>query len=97
MMRLVLLVTLLDFPTRLAKSLGISVFAAGLIASFMILMFILLMLVAATKGNPNPFITALLTFFVLAICTAIGWFPVWSLIILMLLIGLLYGKRLIGL
>jgi len=86
-----------EFGTRLGEALGVGDFVGGIIATFILLMFCLLLLVAASGKSPNTLITLLITFMVLTVGVALAWFPVWSLILLILLIGLLYGKEILRL
>lgn len=76
-------VNLLDLPAQLAGALGIPEFAAGLLISLVITLLVVLSILLISKGKA---ISSALLIGVVAIgfCTALGWFPAWLLVIVVL-------------
>lgn len=77
-------VNLLDLPTQLANALGIPEFAAGILVSFVITLLAVLSILLISKGKA---VSSALIIGVVAcgFCTALGWFPAWLLVIIVLL------------
>lgn len=88
-------VDLTEFDDRLGEALGVGAFGGGLILSFVILFFFLGMLGIITKRKPSTFMVVFLSFAILSACIAFGWFPVWSLIFLVLLLAFMFGDKII--
>jgi hypothetical protein len=75
-------------PTWLAERLGISVFAAGLLSSMIVLLMPLVLIIIFTRGK-GFVIELIVSILALSIDVAIGWLPVWlfGIIILMIAFG----------
>jgi hypothetical protein len=79
-------INLMDIPTFLAERLGISVFAAGLLASGVVILLPIIIISILTRGK--GFIMQLMvTLVFLGLDVAVGWLPVWLFAIVILLIA----------
>lgn len=89
-------VDITEFDDRLGEALGVGAFGGGLILSvfFMFLFFALMGLVM--RRQPSSLMTIFMGIAVASMCIAFGWFPVWSLIIIILLISFLFGNKIVG-
>ena len=91
-------VDLTDFPTQLADRLSITVNQAELLTGLLFLSFFLFptLLLMRGKGNTASGIAAV---FVgagtLGFCVLMGWYPVWLLIIMVLIIALFFAKQIV--
>ena len=88
-------IDLTEFDDKLGEALGVGAFAGGLLLSFLILFLFLGILGLVTKKTPTMFTTMLLGFAILSACIAIGWFPVWSLVFLVLLVAFQFGSKIV--
>jgi len=86
-------VNLSDFPAQLAEKLNIGLFPAQILASAIILGIFLFPTLLLTKGR-NLAAALFVGLTALGFCTAIGWLPVFILLLLVLLTALLSGKKL---
>lgn len=87
---------LLDIPQGIATTLGISVFAAGLLVSIVLLMVCVLPFVILTmrsRGNGVMIATLIVGMSVLGFCVAVAWFPIWFFAVLIVLVGLMFGAK----
>lgn len=89
------LIDVTNFDDYLGAALGTTAFVGGILASVIILFIALGCLGAASKRRPSGLSTVILGIAVLSLCIAIGWFPVWTLVFLVLLVALLFGGKVI--
>lgn len=89
-------IDLTDFDDLLGDALGIPAFGGGLLATMLLLFIVLGCLGAAMKRAPSSIMT--MTIIIAVCCFAImcGWFPVWTLIMIVLMVALLFGNKIIG-
>jgi len=90
-------VNLTDLPSQLANALGISVFAASLLASAIFLFAFLLPV--AIWGKESVFPTAIIGFVVMGFLVAVGWLPAWVMLMTVLLVAGMYAviwKHMLG-
>lgn len=81
-----------EFPSILGAQLGISDWIAGSILGVFILMLILLPTIYLTKGKQYS-LYIIVCIVVMSPIIAIGWFPVWTFIIIILLIAVGFGRQ----
>ena len=81
-----------NFDDELGSYLGIGAFGGGLVASFIMFFIALGCLGIITRKRPSDLTTTLVAIFVISMCIAFGWFPVWSLVFMVLIIGLLFSR-----
>lgn len=89
-------INLLDLPEQVAEYFGIDEFSAGLLVSSVGLLFgvMLVGFIVRSKGTMYSILIvgiSLMSFFV-----ALGWYPVWMLTIVVLLLALLISGKLKG-
>ena len=88
-------VNLLDIPQQLGLALGITPFAAGILASLFVIMIAILAVMLLSRGRNGS--ASLITGIVaVAGCTAIGWFPVFLLIIIVFMTAVAFGDKMKG-
>jgi len=75
----------------LASALSINVFIAGLLLGLMVLMACMLPLLFTSKER--PIWATIIGFAVSCFNVAIGWFPVWELVILVLIVALMFSDK----
>ncbi len=85
-------VDILNFPQALANQTNLPLFACQLICSSIVLFMFLLPLNAVIKKD-RTIVNLLVGLPILGVCIAIGWFPVWILLILCLLVAIMYGRK----
>jgi len=83
--------TLLTLDDWLGLALGIDTFVAGLLLGLIMLLSCMSPLIFASKER--PIWATIIGFSVCSFNVAIGWFPVWLLVVLVLIVALLYGER----
>ena len=88
-------IDLTQFPQALATQLGIGLFPAQILASLILLMLPLLPTLLITKGK-NGVAALFVGMASLSLCVGLGWFPVWIMIVICLMIAFLFGKQIIG-
>jgi len=86
-------IDLSTFPQGLADTLNISLFAGQLLASVIMMLIFMLPVVVYTKTLLPPLFVGLLT---LGFCIALGYLPVWFLLIISMLIAVLWGSKISG-
>lgn len=79
-------------PEQVGTQLGVGSFVGGLLVSLVILMLVLLPTMIMTKGK-NYTLYLVLTLVTLAPLTAIGWFSLWVMIIIVLAIAVGLGQK----
>lgn len=88
-------VDLTGFPQALANQLGISLFAGQMLASLIFLVLVMLPVLFFTRGK-NIFATLIVGMSSLGFCVALGWFPAWSLVMIVFITVLLFSTRILG-
>lgn len=88
-------VNLLDFPAHLGAALGIGAFAGGILATIILAFAVFGMLGVLTKKRPTPIEAVLIGVPVFSFATAIGWFPVWPFVVMVLFIAFMFGKKIV--
>jgi len=84
-----------EFDERVGDALGIGEFAGGLLLSVLLLVIVFGVVGIVSKRKPNDSHVLFLGFVVLSACIGIGWFPVWSVVFLILFVALLFGSKVI--
>ena len=91
-------VDLSGFPEALATQLGIDTFAGNLIASgILIALFLFPTLFLSKKLHLTDAVPVAMTLITLSIVVALGWFPVWVFIIIVLILSVIYARSFMGL
>ena len=85
-------VQMADFPQRLADMLTIPLFAGQLLASLIVICLTLFPVLVFTRGQ-NPIAAVIVGVGTLSVCIALTWLPVWLFVITLLLIALLFSKK----
>jgi len=85
-------IDLTEFDDRMGDALGIGAFGGGLLVSLIILFIVLGCLGAISKRRPSNLETTVVAIAVFSFCIAAGWFPVWSVIFVLMVIAFLFGK-----
>lgn len=88
-------IDLTEFDDRLGDALGIGAFAGGIVATFIILFIALGCLGAVMKRRPSDAMVLFFGFVVLTLGIACGWWPIWSIVFLILLVSLMFGTKII--
>jgi len=83
-------VTLGNFPSILAERLGTTLFVGQLMASLIIIMLALSISLVAFKGK-NAYASMIAGISAMCLTTALGWWPVWALIIVSLITALMFA------
>lgn len=86
-----------EFDDRLGEALGVGAFGGGLIISVFTLILFLGLIGLVSRRAPSTMMVLLLGTADLSMCIAFGWFPVWSLIIVVLLVAFMFGGKIIRL
>jgi hypothetical protein len=87
-------INLQNFPAQLANALGIPIYAAGLLATIIIMTIFLIPVLFVTKRIMLPaLMTALLS---LIFGVALGWISYWILIVLAIGIALMFANQMRG-
>jgi len=81
-----------ELPNQLAERLNISLFAAQILISSIILGIGLFPTLILTRGR-NPLAALLIGMCLLSFCIALGWFPVWIFVLICFLIAVLFAKQ----
>jgi len=89
-------IDLTDFDDKLGDALGIPAFGGGLLATMILLFIVLGCLGIAQKRAPSSMVTLTMIIMVSSFAIMCGWFPVWTLIVLVLLIAVLWGQKIVG-
>jgi len=91
-------INLMDFPTQLATQLGIPTFAGQILASSIILALFMFPTLFLTRNFKIPASLSILImgFISMSLCVALGWLPIWTFMIISLVIALLYAKQILG-
>jgi len=85
-------VNLFDLPSRLAEMLNIPLFAGQILATGIVMLVFLLPVLYLTRGK-SVVATLFSGFIALCLCIAIGWLPVWILLVLVLLIAAMWSGK----
>jgi hypothetical protein len=83
-------INLTNFPTYLADQLSISVFAGGILAGIIFMMLVLFPCLLLTRGK-NLILLIIVGISSMCFNVAVGYFPVWTLIIVALIIALMFA------
>lgn len=83
-------IDLTTFPEYLAEKLGVDVFIGRLIAACIILGLCLFPTLALTR---NPLSHLFMGMIALCITTALGWVPVWVLLVISMLVAMLFSSK----
>jgi hypothetical protein len=86
-------INLTNFPQALADYFGISLFAAGILASIILFMFVIMPLLVFTKGR-NLLLNILAGVATLGFTTSVGWFPPWIFAVIILFVAAMWGSKL---
>lgn len=93
-------VNLQNFPQQLATALGVPLFVSGILASVILLCFILfpaIMLAGyfggRSSGGAVLYIILVIGLPISGACVGLGWLPVWLFAILALVVGLLFASK----
>ena len=86
-------VDITDFDDLIGEALGIGTFGGGLLATFIVLFAALGMLGIVMRRAPSTIMVLLLGIVVLSFAISATWFPVWSLVFIILLIAALWGQK----
>lgn len=81
-----------QFPSMLGAQLGISDFIAGGILGCFVLLLVLIPTIYLTKGKMAS-LYIIVCIVTMSPIIAIGWFPVWTFIIIILMIAFGFGKQ----
>lgn len=85
-------VNLLDVPHQLGLRLGISDFAAGILASMILL--IPCLLSVAVLARKDPFLPSMFVGFgVMGFCIAIAWLPYWFLLVISMMVAFMFADK----
>lgn len=88
---------LMEVPTYIDNQLGCGEFIGGMIASIVILTLTLVPIIILTKGKSSLMSLYMLVGFVdLGLLVALGWFPIWIFIIIVVAISVGLGKEISG-
>lgn len=93
-------VNLMDLPKQLSERLGLPTsgdyFAGKLLASMILLIiFLFPTLFLCARFNKDVVFPAIFVgLTVLGFCVALGWFPVWSFVLIILLVAIIYANTL---
>lgn len=88
---------LTDLPEYVGDYFGVSEFIAGLLCSFMFLLFPTVMIAFTMKKSANTAITytcLIVDFVVMGFLVAIAWLPFWIFLIVSLIIALMFAGQL---
>lgn len=87
-----------DFPQQLSEATAIPLFASQVLCSVIFLMMFLLPLNALKMrhGGVGLIPNMMVGLGVLGFCVAIGWFPVWLLLIIVLIIATMWSSKISG-
>jgi hypothetical protein len=75
-------------PIQLAAALGISEFAAQILLAIIILLSVMLPTLVLTR---NILAHAIVGMAALLFCSALGWFPYWAILLIVIVVGLLFA------
>jgi hypothetical protein len=79
-------VNLLDVPEKVGENLGISTFMAGILCSVIGLLLPIIPLLLLTRGK-GILLCVVVGIPLLGLFTAMGWFPIWLLVVTVLFAG----------
>lgn len=82
-----------EFDDRIGEALGIGAFGGGLLITFIVLFAVLGMLGIVMKRAPSTMMVLLLGIAVFSFAISVTWFPVWSLVFIILLVAALWGQK----
>ena len=88
-------VDLTTFDDMLGDALGIGAFGGGLLASLLLLFIVLGCIGIVSKRRPSDFMILVVSLAVFSFSIAATWWPVWSLVAFILLVSLLFGRKVI--
>ena len=87
-------VNILNIPEYFADKLGIPLFAGQLlISTIFVFTFLLPIALISRKKNVSPFAELIVGFMIMSFCVALGWFPVWTFVIVSLLVALFFSDK----
>ena len=89
-------IDLTDLDNQLGEALGIPAFAGGLLATMLLLVAVLGCMGAAMKRAPSAMMVVIMTIAVCSFAIMCGWFPTWTLLMIVLVIALFFGNKIIG-
>jgi hypothetical protein len=90
-------VDLLDLPANVAAYFGIDTFSAGILVSGVIMIFgVIIVGFTVRKSQAATYAILATTFVLMGFTVALGWLPVWTMVIVVLVIALMYAKELPG-
>lgn len=89
---------LMDLDDQVASALGVSTFISGLIISTILnFMFLLPLAYLCSGKNKNPVLPCLIIGLPLdGTCVALGWLPVWIMLIICMLVALMFASSMRG-
>ena len=83
-------ITILNFPSQLGEKLGISTWSAGMLLSALFLFPFNMILMFWKKGG---FVALIFNFAILGIFTSFGWLPIWTVILVGVLVVAVSGLK----
>lgn len=86
-------VSLTAFPQYLASQMGISLFASQLLVTSIFVMLFLGPLLILTR---NKMAHLIMGFSIISFCVAMAWFPLWSFVLICIMIALFFSRSIIG-
>jgi len=86
-------VSLTDFPQYLATQMGIGLFPAQLLVMSIFLMLFLGPLLILTR---NKMLHLIMGFTILSFGVAMTWFPLWSFVLICVMIALFFSRSIVG-
>jgi len=92
-------VDLTDFPTQLADQLSITVAQAELLTGMLFLVWFLfpgMLVTKGIRGSAPSIVAVFIGVGTIAFCVAMTWYPVWLLIIMVLIIALFFAKQIVS-
>ena len=85
-----------EFDDRIGAALGVGAFAGGLIISFVVWFIFTVFVAMITRRFPSAFYLTLQTVILMSVCIAFGWFPVWTLIVIVFVFALWFSTKVTG-
>jgi len=92
-------VDLTDFPVQLADRLSITTAQAELLTGMIFLAFFLfpaMLTMKGYKGSTPGIVAVFVGVGTIAFCVAMTWYPVWLLVIMVLLIALFFARQIVS-
>ena len=84
-------VNMTAIPQNLGTALGVSTFAAGVLASCFIYLMFTLPIIIFARNNIVAYLT--LGIGILSFCVAISWLPAWTLFVIVFIIALMFADK----